>query len=90
MTLIDLHSRIQPSGLFVLPLKVSQLDVDSIKGTVLILTSEVDPGRDAICIASVLELNFNLDRRQLGDFRFDVAGPQAEIVLSHNFCTFWH
>jgi len=63
MTLVYLYSCICPSGFFMLPLEVSELDIDSIKGAILILTCEINPSRDTNCVAAILQLNFNFYRR---------------------------
>jgi hypothetical protein len=60
VTLVDLHSYIRPMWFLMLPLEVVELDVDSVERFILILTCEVDPGRYAICIAAVFQMDFYL------------------------------
>lgn len=60
MALIDADARVRPVWFWMLPFVAALLDVDSVKGVILILTCKVYPGGNSIHIAAILQLYFYL------------------------------
>ena len=81
MALVYADAFVFPLWFRIFPFILALLDINSIKGTIWILTGKIDPSRNPILFFPIGKLYFDLDCRVFLDVDWHFTSPVPKIIL---------
>ena len=79
---VDFEILVFPVRFGVFPLVVVQIDINTVKGVIDVLSGKIDPGWDPVNNVSILEFDLALDFRKLGNIFLNGTTPLSVFVLN--------